>query len=291
MLHNQWRDYWVPVLTLVWKDRRQSHRIPHSRGRGKTVFDFTEIWWSALIWILLAVNLNMPFNFLKFYFPYLLSKDNYFWTACFENILWVSKYRQFSSTKMSVHLPCVGSIWPDTGDEFSENMLLMLHDGTFHVHNRADHYYHSCRLLPFPWKQRLDFHQCPHNPHSSELSDFSSYCNTYVRAHSVVSGSLWPCGLEPTRLLCWWDFPRQEYWNKLPFPPPGDLPDPGIQPVSPALAGSFFTIEPLGSPTATLSNGHCLKQCLSTCTSFRDDSCIVLDEDSGSKRESWRTEC
>ena len=42
----------------------------------------------------------------------------------------------------------------------------------------------------------------------------------------------------------------------------------------------------LGSPTATLSNGHCLKQCLSTCTSFRDDSCIVLDEDSGSKRES-----
>ena len=39
-------------------------------------------------------------------------------------------------------------------------------------------------------------------------------------------------------------FPRQEYWSGLPFPPPGDLPHPGIEPVSlmsPALAGRFFT--------------------------------------------------
>ena len=41
---------------------------------------------------------------------------------------------------------------------------------------------------------------------------------------------------------------RQEYWSGLPFPPPGDLPDPGIQPASPELAGRFFTIEPLGKP-------------------------------------------
>ena len=37
---------------------------------------------------------------------------------------------------------------------------------------------------------------------------------------------------------------QQEYWNGLPFPPPGDLPDPGIEPESlesPALAGGFFT--------------------------------------------------
>ena len=39
-------------------------------------------------------------------------------------------------------------------------------------------------------------------------------------------------------------FSRQEYWSGLPFPPPGDLPDPEIQPasfMSPALAGGFFT--------------------------------------------------
>ena len=43
-------------------------------------------------------------------------------------------------------------------------------------------------------------------------------------------------------------FPRQEYWSGLLFPSPGDLPDPGIEPVSPALAGRFFTAEPLGKP-------------------------------------------
>ena len=37
---------------------------------------------------------------------------------------------------------------------------------------------------------------------------------------------------------------RQEYWSGLPFPPPGDLPDPGIEPESPALAGAFFPTEP-----------------------------------------------
>jgi len=39
-------------------------------------------------------------------------------------------------------------------------------------------------------------------------------------------------------------FPRQEYWNGLPFLTPGDLPNPGIHPMpfaSPALAGGFFT--------------------------------------------------
>ena len=43
----------------------------------------------------------------------------------------------------------------------------------------------------------------------------------------------------------------QGYRSGLPFPPPGDLPDPGIKPVSlacPALAGGFFTVEPPGKP-------------------------------------------
>ena len=43
-------------------------------------------------------------------------------------------------------------------------------------------------------------------------------------------------------------FPRQEYWSGLPFPSAGDLPDPGIEPASPALAGGFLTNEPLGKP-------------------------------------------
>ena len=43
-------------------------------------------------------------------------------------------------------------------------------------------------------------------------------------------------------------FPRQEYWSRLPFSSRGDLPDSGIKPTSPALAGWFFTTVPPGKP-------------------------------------------
>ena len=44
-------------------------------------------------------------------------------------------------------------------------------------------------------------------------------------------------------------FTRQEYWSKLSISSLGDLSDQGIKPVSSALAGGFFTTEPLGKPT------------------------------------------
>ena len=43
-------------------------------------------------------------------------------------------------------------------------------------------------------------------------------------------------------------FPRQEYWSGLPVPSPGDLPDPGMESGTPALAGGFFITEPPGKP-------------------------------------------
>ena len=43
-------------------------------------------------------------------------------------------------------------------------------------------------------------------------------------------------------------FSRQEYWSGLPFPSPGDLPDPGVEPGSPALQADFLPIELLGKP-------------------------------------------
>ena len=56
------------------------------------------------------------------------------------------------------------------------------------------------------------------------------------------------------------EFPRQEYWSGLPFPPPGDLLDPGVEPTSPgspALAGRFFTTEPPGKSLLIIYlNGH-----------------------------------
>ena len=51
-----------------------------------------------------------------------------------------------------------------------------------------------------------------------------------VLSCSVVCDSLWPDGLQPTRLLCPWGFSRQEYWSGLPCPPPGDLSNLAIKP-------------------------------------------------------------
>ena len=53
--------------------------------------------------------------------------------------------------------------------------------------------------------------------------------------------ALWTVALQAPLSM---GFLRQEYWSGLPFPSPGDLPDPGIEPeslMSPALAGGFFT--------------------------------------------------
>ena len=65
-------------------------------------------------------------------------------------------------------------------------------------------------------------------------------------SRSVMSNSLQSHG--PCQDPLSMGFPRQEYWSGLPFPSPGDLPDPEIKLMSPALAGRFFTTEPPGKP-------------------------------------------
>ena len=55
-------------------------------------------------------------------------------------------------------------------------------------------------------------------------------------------------------------FPKREYWSGLPFPPPGDLPDPGIKLFSPALADGFFTIVSQGQENPK-SEGQFSKKC------------------------------
>ena len=59
-------------------------------------------------------------------------------------------------------------------------------------------------------------------------------------------------------------FLRQEYWSGLPFPSPGYLPNPGIEPVSPALAGRFFTTEPRGNLWLAAA-AKSLQSCLTLC--------------------------
>ena len=58
-------------------------------------------------------------------------------------------------------------------------------------------------------------------------------------------------GLQPPKAPLSMGFSRQEYWNELPCPPPGDFPNPGTEPVlplSPALQADSLTTESLGKP-------------------------------------------
>ena len=67
-----------------------------------------------------------------------------------------------------------------------------------------------------------------------------------VLSHLVMSDFLRPHGLQPVRLLCPWGFSRPEYWRGLPYPPPGDLPKPGIEHRSLALQADSLPSEPPG---------------------------------------------
>ena len=85
------------------------------------------------------------------------------------------------------------------------------------------------------------------------LTSRSEVC---ARVCSVVSNSLrlWTVAHQAPLSM---EFSRQKYWSGLPFPTPGDLPDPRIEPLSPAspaLAGRFFTSAPPGKPSGQGTN-------------------------------------
>ena len=63
--------------------------------------------------------------------------------------------------------------------------------------------------------------------------------------------TLWPVAHQASLST---GFPRQEYWSGLPFLFPGNVPDPGIKPASPALQVDYLPLGPLGSPQITNRN-------------------------------------
>ena len=76
-------------------------------------------------------------------------------------------------------------------------------------------------------------------------------------SHSVLSNSFATPGTVAFQAPLSMGCPRQVYWSGLPFPSPGVLPDPGIEPVSPKnwQAGSL-PLRPLGSPLAIFPYGN-----------------------------------
>ena len=107
------------------------------------------------------------------------------------------------------------------------------------------------RLLGCPG-QCTSFIPHPHKPASPGMILYVSVCvcvcvcaRAYV-SHSVVSNSLQPHGLQPTRLPCPRNFPGKN--TGVPFPTPGDLSDPGIKTGSPALQADSLPSQPPGTP-------------------------------------------
>ena len=62
-----------------------------------------------------------------------------------------------------------------------------------------------------------------------------------MKVKSLVFETAWTVAYQAPLFM---GFSRQEYWIELSFPSPGNLPDPGTEPTSPALASGFFTTEP-----------------------------------------------
>ena len=80
----------------------------------------------------------------------------------------------------------------------------------------------------------------------SRFDIYDTVCACCVLSRVRLFTTLWTVAHQTPLSM---GLPRQEYWNGLPFPSPGHLPDPGIEPVSPAspaLAGQSFTTEPPG---------------------------------------------
>ena len=77
----------------------------------------------------------------------------------------------------------------------------------------------------------------------SEESEVTQSCPTLCDPMDYIA-----CQAPPSM-----GFPRQEYWSGLPFPSPGDLPDPGMDPGSPASQEDPLPSEPPGNPTYSLS--------------------------------------
>ena len=89
--------------------------------------------------------------------------------------------------------------------------------------------------------------QQPMHGNSLSVHQWTCLCvHVGTLSFSVVSNSFRPHGLQPARLLHPWEFSRQEYWSGLPYPPPGVLPNPRIEPRSPTLQVDSLSSKPPG---------------------------------------------
>ena len=103
--------------------------------------------------------------------------------------------------------------------------------------------------LPVLRRNRAAWHDCPQRTCSGPRYLFSLLSSALLCAQLLcrvqVFVTPWTVA-HPAPLSM--GSPMQKYWSRLPFPPPGDLPNPEIESVFPALTGEFFTPGPPGKP-------------------------------------------
>ena len=80
----------------------------------------------------------------------------------------------------------------------------------------------------------------------SLLVTYFTYGGSLVAKSCMTLATLWTVAHQAPLSM---EFSRQEYWSGLPFPSPGDLPDPGIEPGSPALQADSLPTELQGKVT------------------------------------------
>ena len=102
------------------------------------------------------------------------------------------------------------------------------------------------------------------------------------KVKSLSCVQLFATPMNYTRLLSPWKLSRQEYWSGLAFPPPGDLPNPGMEPRSPTLQADALSSEPPGKPTSKIwwqrdSGFHYLCLLLLAVSEGRQLLCCELD--------------
>ena len=123
-------------------------------------------------------------------------------------------------------------------------MLLIFRVLFFALSHTTLYMFHELSLMGIHPLAKLQLLYLLYDNGSQFYISYAVFCA--VLSDSVVSDSLWPHGLQLIRLLCLWGFSRQEFWHGLPCPPPGDLPNPGIEPRSPTLQVDSLLSEPPG---------------------------------------------
>ena len=113
------------------------------------------------------------------------------------------------------------------------------------------------RIIVFPsestllirWPKNWNFRISPSNEvlglNISYSSAYKMLCEVKSLSHVRLFATPWTIVYQNPPSM---GFSRQECWSGLPFPSPGDLPDPGIEPGSPALQADAFPSEPPGKP-------------------------------------------